>query len=62
MRDPAQDDIDSAAWGLNMVSKSPAELEQMMRDHSLASEFFASRVIHLAAKQMLQVKRRNGAE
>jgi len=45
-----------------MVSKSPAELEQMMRDHSLASEFFASRVIHLAAKQMLQVKRRNGAE
>lgn len=60
-RDPDQSDLNSAARGLNMLSKSPSELRQLIDRHS-GSSLFASRVIVAAAKQMLAAKLRMGAK
>lgn len=61
IRIPMPDDIKAAQRGLNMISMTIAELQEeiALHDKKLA---FASLAIVLAAKQMIAVKRRNGAE
>lgn len=59
-RDPDQSDLNSAARGLGMLGKSIAELEDIVRVHE-GNSMFASRVIMMAAKQMIAAKKRMGA-
>lgn len=59
-RAPSQDDLNSAARGLQMTSKSPDELRELIAQHQ-GKDMFASKVICAAAKQMLAAKKRMGA-
>lgn len=61
LRIPMPADIKAAQRGLDMLGMSIADLEDEINFHR-DNVNFASRVIVLAAKQMLAVKRRNGAE
>lgn len=55
-----QSDLNAAARGLNMLGMSPMDLEDLIKEFS-GKPAFASKVVVMAAKQMLASKRRMGA-
>jgi hypothetical protein len=59
-REPDQSDLNAAARGLNMLRMGPSELEDLIKE-TAGKTMFASKAVHLAAKQMLAAKRRMGA-
>lgn len=55
-----QDDMNSAARGLNMLGKTKEELETLIERHSGENVAFAGQVIAASARQILAAKKQVG--